>query len=50
VRADGVAGWSRGTRVFRRRGRGWEMTHQHVSYPVDPETGRASTGLEPGPA
>ncbi len=39
--------WSRGTRVFlRQRGR-WVMIHQHVSFPVDPATGLAATGLEP---
>jgi uncharacterized protein (TIGR02246 family) len=45
--ADGAEGWSRGTRVFRRRGGRWEMVHQHVSYPVDPETGAARTDLRP---
>ena len=39
--------WSRGTRVFRRRSRGWTMIHQHVSFPIDPETGLAAIGLEP---
>jgi ketosteroid isomerase-like protein len=39
--------WSRGTRVFRRAGRGWEMIHQHVSFPVDPATGRSRTDLTP---
>lgn len=32
---DGVETRSRGTRVFRRRASGWEMVHQHVSFPVD---------------
>jgi ketosteroid isomerase-like protein len=33
--------WSRGTRVFQRRGGRWEMVHQHVSFPVgDTNTGR----------
>jgi uncharacterized protein (TIGR02246 family) len=45
--ADGAEAWSRGTRVFQRRGGGWEMTHQHVSYPFDPATGRARTDLTP---
>ena len=36
-----VASTSRGTCVFRRRGGEWEMVHQHLSYPHDPETGRA---------
>ncbi|WP_238148192.1 SRPBCC domain-containing protein [Rothia halotolerans] len=34
--------WSRGTRVFERRGGRWRMIHQHVSFPVDAE-GRAVT-------
>jgi len=38
---------SRGTRVFRRRDGAWEMVHQQVSYPFDPETGRAATDLAP---
>lgn len=47
VVADGREWWSRGTRVFRRRGGRWEMAHQHVSYPYDPVTGAAATGLQP---
>ncbi|WP_433317537.1 YybH family protein [Micromonospora sp. CA-269861] len=39
--------WSRGTRVFQRAGRGWEMVHQHVSFPFDPDTGRARADLTP---
>ena len=39
--------WSRGTRVFRRGEHGWQMIHQHVSYPVDHETGRALLDLRP---
>ena len=34
--------WSRGTRVFERRGGRWRMVHQHVSFPVD-DAGRAVT-------
>lgn len=45
--ADGAETWSRGTRVFRRRTGGWEMTHQHVSFPYDPVTGEVKTGLRP---
>ena len=30
--------WSRGTRVFQRSGGRWLMTHQHVSFPIDPTT------------
>lgn len=34
--------WSRGTRVFQRRDGRWQMTHQHVSFPMD-ATGQASS-------
>ncbi|MEO6468392.1 MAG: nuclear transport factor 2 family protein [Acidimicrobiia bacterium] len=46
---DGTEGvtWSRGTRVFRRIDGKWKMIHQHVSFPVDPETGAAATDLVP---
>ncbi|MEY9211828.1 SgcJ/EcaC family oxidoreductase [Thermobifida halotolerans] len=48
-RADGGAAetWSRGTRVFERRGGAWVMVHQHLSYPYDPDTGEARTDLRP---
>jgi uncharacterized protein (TIGR02246 family) len=39
--------WSRGTRVFRRRDGRWRMVHQHLSFPLDPDTGEARTDLEP---
>lgn len=39
--------WSRGTRVFQRIGGDWKMIHQHVSFPVDPDTGAAATALTP---
>jgi ketosteroid isomerase-like protein len=39
--------WSRGTRVFQRSGGRWLMTHQHVSFPIDPTTGLAATELTP---
>ncbi|MGS2647742.1 MULTISPECIES: nuclear transport factor 2 family protein [unclassified Streptosporangium] len=39
--------WSRGTRVFERRGGTWVMIHQHVSFPFDPRTGEAKTDLRP---
>ena len=39
--------WSRGTRVFRRIDRTWQMVHQHVSFPIDPATGAAATELRP---
>lgn len=39
--------WSRGTRVFRRVAAAWKMVHQHVSFPMDAETGAAATELKP---
>ncbi len=42
-----ITTWSRGTRVFERRDGRWRMIHQHVSFPVDPETGLAATELTP---
>lgn len=39
--------WSRGTRVFQRIGSTWEMVHQHVSFPVDPDTGAVAMDLAP---
>jgi uncharacterized protein (TIGR02246 family) len=39
--------WSRGTRVFRRGEHGWQMVHQHLSYPVDRETGAGLVNLQP---
>lgn len=39
--------WSRGTRVFQRVDGDWKMIHQHVSFPVDTDTGAAATGLAP---
>ena len=39
--------WSRGTRVFQRIDGAWKMIHQHVSFPIDPETGVAATDLVP---
>lgn len=47
--ADGqrTSSWSRGTRVFARRGGAWLMVHQHLSFPFDPATGEAKTDLVP---
>jgi uncharacterized protein (TIGR02246 family) len=39
--------WSRGTRVFRRTDSAWSMVHQHLSYPLDPQTGAVRTDLRP---
>ncbi len=47
MRAGDEESWSRGTRVFRRRDGAWVMTHQHVSYPYEPDTGAARTDLVP---
>ncbi|MBZ2196708.1 nuclear transport factor 2 family protein [Ruania sp. N2-46] len=41
------ASWSRGTRIFQRRRGEWELVHQHLSYPYDPETGAAQTDRQP---
>ncbi len=47
VVADGAQTWSRGTRVFRRVRGAWLMSHQQVSFPYDPATGKAATDLRP---
>ena len=47
VVADGAETWSRGTRVFRRVKGEWVMSHQQVSFPYDPATGKAATDLRP---
>ena len=39
--------WFRKTLGFQHRGDRWLITHDHGSVPFDPETGRASLGLEP---
>jgi ketosteroid isomerase-like protein len=39
--------WSRGTRVFQRIDGEWKLIHQHVSFPMDPESGKARMDLEP---
>lgn len=39
--------WSRGTRIFQKTDRGWELVHQHVSFPFDPGTGQARMDLAP---
>jgi uncharacterized protein YndB with AHSA1/START domain len=43
----GVDMWSRGTRIFQKVDGGWQMIHQHLSFPYDPGTGAAK--LDPGP-
>ncbi|WP_147201025.1 nuclear transport factor 2 family protein [Pseudonocardia asaccharolytica] len=42
-----VENWSRGTRVFQRRDGEWVMSHRHLSFPYDPQTGEARTDLRP---
>jgi ketosteroid isomerase-like protein len=39
--------WVRGTSCWQRSDHGWLITHEHVSLPVDVESGRAATGLVP---
>lgn len=39
--------WSRSTRVFERRAGRWMMVHQHLSFPMDPDSGMARTDLAP---
>lgn len=42
-----ITSWSRATRIFQRHPAGWKMIHQHLSYPLDPNTGTARTDLNP---
>jgi ketosteroid isomerase-like protein len=39
--------WSRGTRVFQQIDGEWKLIHEHVAFPVDPETSVARTDVEP---
>jgi uncharacterized protein (TIGR02246 family) len=39
--------WNRATLCFRKIDGVWRITHEHDSVPFDPETGLASTNLEP---
>ena len=39
--------WSRGTRIFQRIDGSWRMIHQHLSFPMDPQTGKARLDLIP---
>jgi uncharacterized protein YndB with AHSA1/START domain/ketosteroid isomerase-like protein len=39
--------WSRGTRIFQRIEGRWQMIHQHVSFPMDPATGKSRLDLVP---
>ncbi|WAS92642.1 SRPBCC domain-containing protein [Nannocystis punicea] len=42
-----VESWSRGTRVFRKIDGAWQLVHQHVSFPYDPQTLQAVLDLRP---
>lgn len=42
-----IENWSRGTRVFQKKDGEWKLIHQHLSFPVDAETGQARLDLEP---
>lgn len=37
------------TDVYRKLGREWRIAHQHISYPVDPVSGKAQFALVPQP-
>lgn len=39
--------WSSGTRIFQRMNSEWKLIHQHVSFPMDPESGQARMDLKP---
>ena len=39
--------WVRATSCCQRSGLIWLITHEHISVPVDPGSGRAATGLVP---
>jgi ketosteroid isomerase-like protein len=42
-----VGFWVRATSVCRRSDQGWLITHEHVSLPVDLQTGRAVADIAP---
>ena len=44
---DELGMWNRATFCFRKIDGEWRITHEHDSVPFDPETGQASTTLEP---
>jgi ketosteroid isomerase-like protein len=45
--ADSVSMWVRSTICWMRRGERWMAVHEHMSDPMDFETGMARTDLEP---
>ena len=44
---DPVDMWVRDTVCFRKVGSAWRITHEHMSDPFNPETGKASIDLAP---
>jgi ketosteroid isomerase-like protein len=42
-----VGSWVRATTCFQRSNHGWLITHEHVSWPVDPKSGSAARDLVP---
>ena len=42
-----VGSWVRATSCFERTGGTLLITHEHISLPVDPASGRAAIGLQP---
>ncbi len=42
-----VGFWVRATSCCRRTERGWSIAHEHVSLPVDLESGQAARDAEP---
>jgi ketosteroid isomerase-like protein len=42
-----VGSWVRATTCFQRSNHGWLITHEHVSWPVDPKSGSAARNLVP---
>jgi ketosteroid isomerase-like protein len=41
-----LTAWARATSCCQRTAGGWVVTHEHVSWPVDPESGRAVLNAE----
>lgn len=47
MKSGKMESWSRATRVFQKTDGEWKAVHQHVSFPYDPETGKAQMDLKP---
>jgi ketosteroid isomerase-like protein len=41
-----LTAWARATSCCQRTGGGWVVTHEHIAWPVDPESGHAVLNLE----